>query len=134
MSSSSKSIPDLPPEARNMPLVRLLLAMAREWASIASDVESLGGVVARAAAADGGADSIRELQAVDLIQQRAQGQANLLTRLTRKIADDQMFDRKRLAELVEDIPFQSIRDSLQAAYEGRSTAAESGSDDSVEWF
>ena len=134
MSSSSENIPDIPVEARNMPLVRLLVAMAQEWASIASDVESLGGVVARAAAADGGAESIRELQAVDLIQQRAQGQANLLTRLTRKIADDQLFDRKRLAELVEDIPFQSVRDSLQAAYEGRSTSDEAGADDSVDWF
>lgn len=134
MSSCSENIPDLPPEARNMPLVRLLLAMAREWASIASDVESLGDVVVRAATADGGADSIRELQAVDLIQQRAQGQATLLTRLTRKIADDQLFDRKRLAELVEDIPFQSVRDSLQAAYEGRTTGDEAGADDSVDWF
>ena len=134
MSSSSENVPDIPLEARNMPLIRLLLAMAQEWASIASDVESLGGVVARAAAADGGADSIRELQAVDLIQQRAQGQANLLTRLTRKIADDQLFDRKRLAELVEDIPFQSVRDSLQAAYEGRGTSEQAGADDSVEWF
>jgi len=134
MSSSSENVPDIPLEARNMPLIRLLLAMAQEWASIASDVESLGGVVARAAAADGGADSIRELQAVDLIQQRAQGQANLLTRLTRKIADDQLFDRKRLAELVEDIPFQSVRDSLQAAYEGRGTSEQVGADDSVEWF
>lgn len=134
MSSSSENIPDLPPEARNMPLVRLLLAMAQEWASIANDVESLGDVVARAATVDGGADSIRELQAVDLIQQRAQGQATLLTRLTRKIADDQLFDRKRLAELVEDIPFQSVRDSLQAAYEGRTTGDEAGADDSVDWF
>jgi hypothetical protein len=134
MSNSFEPHGDPVEEARRTPLIRLLLAMAREWASIATDVESLGAIVARVATADGSEDSIRELQAVDLIQQRAQGQANLLTRLTRKIADDQLFDRRRLAELVEDIPFQSVRESLQAAYEGRDHAGPASLDDNVDWF
>lgn len=134
MSNSFEPHGDPIEEARHTPLIRLLMAMAREWASIATDVESLGAIVARVASVDGTEDTIRELQAVDVIQQRAQGQANLLIRLTRKIADDQLFDRKRLVELVEDIPFQSVRESLQAAYEGRDHVSTVGNDDNVDWF
>lgn len=134
MLNSSEQHGDLVLEARRAPFIRLLLAMAEEWSAIAGDVGKLGAAVSKAAAATDAVGSIRDLQAFDLIQQRAEGQAGLLAKLTRKMADDQMFDRKRLAELVADIPFESVRASLKAAYEGRIAAAPSDAEDVVEWF
>ena len=133
MSSFSDEHGDVAQEARRAPLIRLLLAMAQELSTIADDVGKLGDNVSDMVAARSSAD-IRNLQTFDLIQQRTQGQATLLVRLTRKMADDQMFDRKRLADLVADIPFESVRASLQAAYEGRGPAADNDGDDAVDWF
>lgn len=117
--SSSETTLDLRIEAASTPLIRLLLAMAAEWAQIAGQVELLGNGLSDAARSGCDRPANSDLQAFDIIYQRAQGQANLLTRLSRKLAEDQYFDRKRVTELVADIPFEAVRAGLEAAFEGR---------------
>lgn len=116
-------------EVAGTPLVRLLTAMAGEWVTIAAQIEELGIAVSGEARAG----DAKHLQAFDLIHQRAQGMANLLTRLSRKLADDQFFDRKRLSDLIEDIPFHSVRAGLEAAFDGRSHTILQHDDD-VDWL
>ncbi|MDE2465015.1 MAG: hypothetical protein KGO02_15035 [Alphaproteobacteria bacterium] len=117
--SSSETTLDLRIEAASTPLIRLLLAMAAEWAQIAGQVEQLGNGLSDAARSGCDRPANCDLQTFDIIYQRAQGQANLLTRLSRKLAEDQYFDRKRVTELVADIPFEAVRAGLEAAFEGR---------------
>lgn len=116
------------------PLIRLLQAMAGEWARIAEDLNRLGATISPRAMEGSDLASAVELQAFDTVQQRAQGQANLLARLARKIADDHIFDRKRLNELLEDIPFHSVRAGLEAAYDGDAPADAGETSDEVDWF
>lgn len=125
---------DLRLEATSRPLIRLMLAMSAEWAAIAQQIETLGNAVCETAAKGGGART-QDLQAFDLIHQRSQGQANLLARLSRKLAEDEFFDRRRVGDLIADIPFESVRSGLEAAYEGRAAPAGKGEDnDDIEWL
>lgn len=132
-SSDPLSVPQ-DPQAET-PLVRLLRAMAIEWSAIAGDLETLGTVVSEAGLAARDAEDVRALQAFDLLQQRAAGQSKLLVRLTRKIRDDHVFDRKRLDDMVADIPFHAVRADLQAAFDGQAQARDASADgDEVDWF
>lgn len=133
--NSSDTGPNLGTEAAGTPLIRLLLAMSVEWAEIARQIQTVGDAAAASAAAEGQGGGGHYLQAFDLIHQRAQGQANLLSRLSQKLAEDQFFDRKRLGDLIADIPFHSVRAGLEAAFDGRKAMPETEkSDDDVDWL
>ena len=124
-------------ETERAPLIRLLMAMAEEWAAIADEMGTLGSHVARAAAEQRGAALIRDLQAFDTIGQRAHGQAKLLTKLARKIASDPAFDPSHLPELLAHIPFENVRASLKAACHGIAPAPcepPKSAEDAVDWF
>ena len=132
--SSSESPADLVDATSRSPLIRLLIAMSAEWTEIAGQIQTLGDAVSSGASAGEPVGTASQLQAFDLIHQRAQGQANLLSRLSRKLADDQFFDRKRLGELIEDIPFHSVRAGLEAAFNGQHAAPNEKTGDDVEWL
>jgi hypothetical protein len=131
--NSSDPAADLRIEAASTPLIRLLLAMAAEWKQIAAQIEALGNSATEAIASGPGRLAIQDFQAFDLLHQRASGQAGLLAKLSRKLAEDQYFDRKRVGELIADIPFESVRAGLEAAFEGR-TAAHAPESDEVVWL
>ncbi len=117
------------------PLIRLLRSMAAEWEQIAREVEDLGSDLSAAAISGSPADGMQRLQSFDLIQQRAHAQAGLLTRLCRKLAEDQYFDRRRVMELVADIPFEAVRSGLAAAFEGQPVPAVTDAHQKdVEWL
>jgi len=124
-------------EAERAPLIRLLMAMAEEWAAIADEVGTLGSHVARATVEQRGAVVIHDLQAFDTIGQRAHGQAKLLTKLARKIAGDPAFDPSHLPELLAHIPFENVRANLKAACHGTVPvlrAPPEPAEDAVDWF
>lgn len=119
------------------PLIRLLQAIAREWTMIAEDLNGLGAIISSRAMTDVALASAVELQAFDTIQQRAEGQASLLTKLALKIADDHAFDRRRLNDLLADIPFHSVRNNLARAFDDRPKALpeeERDQDDDIDWL
>ncbi|MBU6442680.1 MAG: hypothetical protein KGI68_12195 [Alphaproteobacteria bacterium] len=128
---------DIRPGAEHAPLIRLLLAMAGEWAAIAGDISTLGAHVARAAADRHNPVSIRDLQSFDTIGQRAHAQAELLTKLACKIAADPALAPAHLPELLAHIPFEEVRANLKAACHGASPDQQEPSlpaDDAVDWF
>lgn len=109
------------------PLASLLAAMAAEWGRIAQEIDWLGARLS--AQAVNGAP--QEMQRFDLLNQRAQGQANLLTRVCEKLADDKRFDCNRITEMLEAIPFHHVRASLEANWDGAPERAPEGA---VDWF
>ena len=116
-------------------LIRLLDAMAQEWASFAADFSGLGEALSDEAVAEGNMRNVAHIQRLDALGQLVLSQSDLLAQIACRFAipSESACDIERA---ITSVPFHHSRERLSAALRGdaREAANSQDSDAAVHWF
>jgi hypothetical protein len=110
--------------------------MTQEWFDLAQAIAALGAKLSAEAAANGSAQLMGDMQAFDLLSQRAHAQFYLLERIGQELGADGSSGATQEA-LIEAVPFLEMRRRLLGALRGYSQSRPddpAGGEDTVCWF
>jgi len=111
-------------------LIRLLDALARDWPTFVDSLSRLGDTISDCVSSQATTEHMRDLQAFDTLGQLAQAHGAVLANIARTMSGDgQHCD---IESAIARIPFNEMRQHLQAAYHGTERAPE-GQCDSCEY-
>ena len=97
-------------------LIRLLDALARDWPAFVDNLARLGDTISDCVSNQGTTEHMRDLQAFDTLGQLAQAHGAVLANIAKTLSGDgQHCD---LESAIARIPFNDMRQHLQAAYQG----------------
>lgn len=143
MSNCSESVEaadgDEGPGAGRAWLLRLMHAMVREWSDLAGEITKLGASLSMCAIASENMQLVREMQAFDVLSQRAVSQFRLLDAICRELGTGETGGEPAFEYLIQQVPVMDLRNSLLAAMRGDEAGGqpeEAPPDDSqsIVWF
>ena len=118
-------------------MVRLLRAMALEWADLSGKIAELGASLSANAVSSDGTEFIRQMQAFDALSQRAFAQFRILERICQELSASKADGALSIDDLVDALPFVDLRQWFKAALKGEDLAVSqprSDEEESVHWF